>query len=438
MAQPAGPSSSFLPHKQIGKIEGFLLGASILLQVVLALFLGHAYDIRIFMSTGYLVGTGQNPYIAQDLGAVFHDAGFQGITTLGYFPPWALVLGSIYLLTYHFVPNFLLYNLAIKLPVIAANICLAFLVQSILGRMGITEKIARRSWIFLLFNPFLLLMSSAWGQFDSIVALLSLLSLLLISEGKLAAPAVLLALAISLKPIALPLIPVIFVFLAGRSIKQTLFYFAVFGAAVVLFCAAPFPLFGWSAAPILQHWDFHFTVGGGLSFMTFLEYTKWSYALPGSSWFLGWLWVPALGIATYIIKGRVKDFNDLVKTSASLVLVFYLCRAWVAETNVVLLLPLILILVSAKELNRISLSAVWALPLLFSLFNTSLFQLLFPGLPGLMNGLLKLAGDFEVARYVLRTLVVIAWLVSGWWIAITFLKKGPMKPETIHAGTREN
>ena len=438
MAQPAGLASSLLPHKQFGKIDGFLLAASILVQVVLALFLGHAYDVRIFMSTGYLVGTGQNPYIAQDLSAVFHDAGFQGITTLGYFPPWALVLGAIYLLSYHLVPNFLLYNLAIKLPVIATNICLAFLVRSILGRMGITEKNVRRAWIFLLFNPFLLLMSSAWGQFDSIVALLSLLSLLSISEGKLAGPAVLLALAISLKPIALPLMLVIFVFLAGRSIKQTISFFAVFGAGVVLFCAAPFALFGWSAAPILQHWDFHFAVGGGLSFMTFLEYTQWSYALPGSSWFLGWLWVPALGIATYIIKGRVKDFKDLIKTSAALVLVFYLCRAWVAETNVVLLLPLILIMVSAKELNRISLSAVWALTLIFSFFNTSLFQLLFPSLPGLMNGLLKLAGDFETARYVLRTLVVIAWLVSGWWIAITCLKRGPMKPETIHAGTMEN
>ena len=113
--------------------------------------------MRIFMATGYLVGTGQNPYIAQDLSAVFHNSTFQGITTFGYPPPWSIVLGLIYLCSYKIIPNFLFYNLAIKLPIIAANICVAYLVVSILNKLGVQEKISRRAWIFLLFNPFLLL-----------------------------------------------------------------------------------------------------------------------------------------------------------------------------------------------------------------------------------------------------------------------------------------
>jgi hypothetical protein len=438
MANPTRSTREILPRQRSLNFDLPLLALSIILQILLALFLGHAYDVRIFMATGYLVGTGQNPYIAQKLAAVFHDSGFQGITTLGYFPPWALVLGLIYLLSYHLIPNFLLYNLAIKLPVIAANICLAYLVYSILRRMGVGEKAGHRAWVFLLFNPFLLLMSSAWGQFDSIVAFLSLLALLQISEGKLAGPAILLALAISLKPTAFPLIAVIFVYLVGRSVKQTFQYFAILGVSLLLFCAAPFVLFGWSAAPILSHWDFHFTVGGGLSFMTFLEYTEWSYALPGPFWFMGWLWVPALIIATFVIRRRVKDLNDLVRTSAALVLVFYLCRAWVAETNVVLLLAFILILATKKDLNRLFLAAAWVLPLIFSFFNTSLFQLLYPSLPGLMDRLLKLAGDFEIARYILRTMVVIAWLGAGWWMAITCLQSGTKMPGIIPARTWDN
>jgi hypothetical protein len=433
MVQPARSTGDVRLHKRMAKSDLFLLASSILLQVCLALFLGHAYDMRIFMATGYLVGTGQNPYIAQDLSAVFHDSGFKGITTLGYFPPWAMVLGLISLVTYQLIPNFLFYNLAIKLPVIAANICLATLVVSILHRLGVQEKTVHRAWIFLLFNPFLLLMSSAWGQFDSIVALLTLFSLLKLSEGKIAGPALLLALAISFKPTPLPVLPVIFVYLAGRSIKNTLSYFAIFSAGVLLFCALPFVIFGWSPAPILQHWDFHFTVGGALSFMTFLEYTNWSNALPGQLWFLGWLWVPAIGIAMVIIKGGVKDFNDLVKKSAALVMVFYLCRAWVAETNVVLVLPLALILVSTSELDRLSLAALWVLPLTFSFFNTSLAQLLFPSLPGLMDRLLKFAGEFSSARYDLRTLIVVIWLVAGWRVAITCLKRVKVKPEMIPA-----
>jgi hypothetical protein len=257
--------------------------------------------------------------------------------------------------------------------------------------------------------------------------------LLKLSEGKLTGPALLLALAISFKPTPLPVLLVIFVYLAGRSIKNTLYYFTIFSAGVLLFCAFPFVIFRWSPAPILQHWDFHFTVGGALSFMTFLEYTIWSNALPGQLWFLGWLWVPALGIATYMIKGGVKDLNDLIKKSVALIMVFYLCRAWVAETNVVLVLPLALILVSTNELDRLSLAALWVLPLSFSFFNTSLPQLLFPSLPGLMDRFLKFAGEFSSARYDLRTLIVVLWLVAGWRVAIACLKRVKAKPEMIPA-----
>src|SRR5450759_2260170 len=114
MVQPARSTGDVRLHKRMAKSDLFLLASSILIQVCLALFLGHAYDMRIFMATGYLVGTGQNPYIAQNVSAVFHNSTFQGITTVGYPPPWSMLLGLIYLCTYKIVPNFLVYNLALK------------------------------------------------------------------------------------------------------------------------------------------------------------------------------------------------------------------------------------------------------------------------------------------------------------------------------------
>jgi hypothetical protein len=399
--------------------------SSIVFQILLGLFFGHAYDMRIFMSTGYLVGTGQNPYIAQNLNAVFHNDTFQGITSFGYPPPWSLVLGLIYLCTYRIIPNFLFYNLAIKLPVIAANIGLAYLVVYILNKMGVQEEVSRGAWIFMLFNPFLLLTSSAWGQFDSIVALLSLLSLLLLWEGQLTISAILIALAISLKPTALPLLLVIFVFLAGRSLQRTLQYFAVLTLSILLFCVAPFFLFGWDPSPILQHWNFHFTVGGALSFMTFLEYIKWSYLIPEQWWFLGWLWIPALGVATYAMRSGILGLKDLLKKSLAMIMVFFLCRAWLSETNINLILPLAVILTSVNELGPLSLAAVWVLPSVFSIFNTSVAQLLFPSMPGLMGIFLSLAVEFSTARYIIRTVVVIMWLVAGWWIVLQCYKRTP-------------
>jgi hypothetical protein len=315
--------------------------------------------------------------------------------------------------------------LAVKLPIIAANIGVAYVTVFILGQLGVSNKTARRAWIFLLFNPFLLLTSSAWGQFDPVVALLSLLSLFLLGRGKLIRPAMLLALAVSLKPTALPLIPVVFVFLAGRSWGRTAKYCAVFSLSMLLFCVAPFVLFGWDPSPILLHWNAHFTVGGGLSFMTFLEYVQWSYLLPGAWWFVGWLWVPAVGIATYALRPGITGLTDLLRKSVALIMVFYLCRAWLSETNINLILPFAVILVSLNELDSLSLAALWIVPLIFSFFNTSITQLLFPSLSGLMDRLLNLAVEFYFIRYAVRTVIVVVWIAAGWRIAAQCFRRAP-------------
>jgi hypothetical protein len=425
MTVTVSSARSVRPFGEFLTLDRVLLASNLLLQLFLGLFLGHAYDLRILMAAGHLVGSGQNPYFMQDLSAVFHNSTFQGITTIGYPPPWALVLGLMYVFSYRLAPNFLFYNLAIKLPVIAANICLAYLVAHILRKLGAGEKISRRARLLMLFNPYLLLTSSAWGQFDPVVILLSLLALLWISEGRLTGPAILMGLAISLKPTVLPLLPVIFVYLAGRSLPRMFRFFAVFALSLLLFCAAPFAIFGWDPSPILQHWNYHFTIGGGLSFMTFLEFTTWSYQLTGRWWMAGWLWVPALGLATLALRPGIKDLEDLLRKSAAFLLVFLLCRAWVSDTNINLILPFVVILTSLNQLNRFCLPAVWVLPLVYSFFSTSIAQLFFPSLPGFMDVQLKWAVEYLTARYAFRTVAVALWLLAGWWTSLQCFQNAP-------------
>ena len=410
-----------------------LLALSIILQIVLALLFGHAYDMRIFMATGYLVGTGQNPYIAHDLTSVFHNSTFQGMTSVGYPPAWPLVNGLIYLVTYKIVPNLLWYNLALKIPIIAANICLAYLVTNILGKLGAEEKVVRQAWLFVLFNPFFLYGSSAWGQFDSIVALLSLLALVRLSEGKLTGSAILLALAISFKPTAIPLVPAIFVFLQGRPFRLVLRYLVLFFICAFLLFVGPFAILGWDPTPILQHWNAHFSVGGGLSFMTFLELIQGSYQLPGLWWLVGLLWVPALAIAAFALKPGGEGTLNLLKKSIALIMVFFLFRAWLSEPNLLLVLPLILILTSMGKLDPRALTALWVLALIFSFFNTSTVQLLFPSMPALMDRLLQLSEVFRAARLVIRIIVVIPWLMAGGWIVINCLKADHVGTAKIQA-----
>ena len=75
-----------------------------MIQIPLAFFLGHFYDIRISMGTGSLVAGGLNPYEQHYLGGIFNHEIFQGITPgIGYPPPWAIILGLIYLLSYKIV-----------------------------------------------------------------------------------------------------------------------------------------------------------------------------------------------------------------------------------------------------------------------------------------------------------------------------------------------
>ena len=179
------------------------------------------------MGTGYLVGTGQNPYVGQDLSAVFHHLGFDALTTVGYPPPWPLALGLLYRVVHAVTSDLLVYNLAIKLPVIAANVGLAYLVGAVLKNLGADPATARRAWVFLLLNPLLLYVGAAWGQIDALVALGSLAALVLLTRERRDGSAGLLALAVAVKPTALPMLPAALVYLAGRSRRQAVRYAAV-------------------------------------------------------------------------------------------------------------------------------------------------------------------------------------------------------------------
>jgi hypothetical protein len=409
----------FFPKEDIG----YLL-ASILLQLILGLFFGHAYDVRIFMATGYLVATGHDPYILPDLRAVFHNPAFQGMTSIGYPPPWPLLLGLIYLLTYAPTHNFLIYNLAIKLPIILANICLAYLVRNILIEQKVSQGIARKAWIFLLLNPFTLYFTTAWGQFDSLLALLTLASLVLLIKQRLIISSLLLALAISLKPTPAPVVLAVVMYLWGSSWHRLIRYIFTFIVSMLVLCVLPFLIFRWDASPILHGWNAQFTVSGGMSLTTLYELSAGTYLLPGKWWLLGLVWLPAIFIGALLLPRGDRGLIDLLKNSLLLILIFFLTRTWLSEQNLALILPMVLLLVCLGELPRLTLSAVWILPLIFTIFNTSPPQLLFPILPELMAKLLQWSDVFRSTRLVARMLMVIPWQMAGWWMVVRNLRKG--------------
>lgn len=396
-----------------------LLLLSIVLQLALAAAFGHSYDSRVFMAAGYLVGHGQDPYVARDLSAVFHHPLFDVMTTIGYPPPWPLALGALWRLATLATPAFLAYAFVIKLPVIAATVGLAYVAAGAVERAGAPPGAARAVWIALLFNPLILFAGAAWGQVDVIVALLSVGALVLLCGGRWATSALLLSLAVCTKPIGWPILLVALAFLVTRSPRRALAYAAVFAAAGAVLLLAPFVLLHWDATPILRRPNAHFLMSGAMSYMTVVRLWREPLVLPGHWWLLSLLWIPAVAVAAALVLRRgVASLGDLAAKSAALVLVFMLTRTWVAEPNAVLLVPLVLVPVALGRLDRRLFTGVWVVPLAFAVVDLAPLQLLWAGFPGAMARALRVAGRYREVTLVARACLVVVWQILGWWLVV--------------------
>jgi hypothetical protein len=400
-----------------------LLGLAVLVQVAVVLLSVRAsYDLRIFGAAGYLVGTGHSPYLALNLRPVFHAFLYADLPAIGYPPPWPLLLGGIYRATYALVPNLALYNAAIKLPLIAANLGLAYLAGAALQNLGATRAVVRRAWLALLFNPFVIFVGAAWGQVDAIVALLALAALLLVAAGRRDVSAVTLALAVCVKPTALPFLLAVLLFVGAGSALRALRYAAVFAAGAFAFYVLPFLAFGWDSSPLVRA-NAQFSMAGAMSLSTIARLWRDPLVLEGHWWLLGMLWLPAV-LAVALLAGRGhRDLGGLLTLSLTFTLVFFLCRAWLSESNAVLVLAPVLILGALGRTDRRLFTALWAIALAFTVANASPVLLLWTVSPGLTEAALRFVRSHAEVTLTLRALLVVAWQVAGWWTVVACLRQ---------------
>ncbi len=295
---------------------------------------------------------------------MFHDATFQGHFAIGYPPPWPLLLGGIYRVTYALVPDLHLYAAAIRLPVIAANVGLAYLAGAALQNLGAAPSVVRRAWLALLFNPFLLYVGAVWGQIDAVVALLSLAALLLAASGRRDLSAVTLALAVCVKPTAAPMLLAVLLFVGAASLLRAARYAVVFAAGAFVFYVLPFLVLGWDASPAHAA-NAQLSMIGAMSVTAVARLWTGTLALGGHWWLLGLLWAPALLVAAFVARGRSRGPAGLLAVGAALTLVFFLFRTWLAEPNVVVVLAPVLVLAALGRLDRRLFTALWIVPLAF-------------------------------------------------------------------------
>jgi Glycosyltransferase family 87 len=416
---------------QIEKKSDFLwVILSLGIQIPLALLLGHYYDERVFMTTGYVVNAGISPYQPVNLSMVFIHPLFGGITPgIGYPPLWPLLLGAIYHLTYNIIPNLYLYNFAIKIPVIVGNIALAYALRNILLRTNEAwKKEAQFAWLFILFSPFILLTSTAWGAFDTVVALLTVISVYFLSIDRFKLSAFFLAISVAVKPIAFPLIGLPLLFYGSQKRRKNIQYLFIFSLIFLVCFFAPFFILGWNFPLAPGELNAHFRMAGGLSPLNIIELFSGSQILTGGFWIFGFMWIPATAIGYYFVFNRRPESRDeLAKLSIVLILIFFLTRSWLSETNINIILPLMLLAIGDKKKTFLNFHFAWIIPLFFMFLNFSFPQLFFLPFPSVLGLLSSFDLQFGSIRLIARFLIAVIWQLLAWYLVIKMVSRNKDK-----------
>ena len=409
--------------------ELIIILLSLIIQIPLAIFLGHYYDERVFMSTGYLVSSGLNPYQLHNFIGVFAHPLLTGvIPNIGYPPLWPLLLGAIFRLSFNIIPNLFLYNFAIKIPVIFGNVGLAYIVRHMLLKAQGSQKKAKAAWLFILFNPFILLTSSAWGNFDTVVALLCVASLYFLSVGKIKKSSLMMAVGVAIKPIAIPLVGLPLLFTAPDQRRKNIQYLLIFSLVFLACYFVPFYLFGWNIPLGTNEWNAQFKMAGGMSPFNIIELFQFSSLFPSELTLLGYLWVPALIAGYYFVfRNRPKSINGLARKAVGITLVFFLTRSWLSEPNINLILPFMLLTVEPCKKSFRNFHFAWIIPLLFMFLNFSFPQLFFLPFPTVLSSLASVDQQFGSIRLIARFLLAVVWQLLAWNVVIKMLVRNEDK-----------
>ncbi len=390
----------------------WLVFASVCLQVPLAVFLGHYFDQRVFLDAGYLASVGLNPY-QQYTVAVFSSSSYlNGVNpVIGYPPLWTLLLGFIYRLTYNLTGNIFLYNFATKIPIIAANIALAYATKTLMQKQHMPQKTVRFAWLFMLFNPFTLLTTVAWGQFDTLVALLCVVGVYFLSQGKIAESALLLSLSLVLKPISFPLLGLPLLYASKATLKKAVAA-TVTVAVVLALWFLPFYLLDWAAPASSNEVGSYFRLAGGMTIFNLGDVFASKSDTSSGLWFLGYLWIPLLAVGfIWVYRRKPRSMVDLAECAVVLLLIFFLSRSWLSEQNINLLFPFLLMLVGAGILSVRRFHWAWIVPLAFLVLNASLPQLFFLVYPPVIPLKEAFDVDFGTVRLAVRFAITVVWYI---------------------------
>ncbi len=391
-----------------------------LLQLALFPF-GLWYDTRIYFGTGAGVANGYSPYAQYDLGLYYHSPSLVGVVSgIGYAPPWALFLGAIYVLVYVPTQNVLAMNFAMKIPIIAGNLLLARFVRTALQDHGVNPTTAARAELLVLFNPFLLYTSTFWNMYDTSIALLTLVSLSLLEKDRPVAAGLALGASLALKHLALPLIPLGWLWLWRRSqpTDRRLQGIANYTSALLLsaigFVFLPFYVFGWRGSGFVAATTYQTVAAGGFTVYNFIQVNLGGGSPLG---FLGYLSFAAVIVAYVMLRNRpLRTFLDLTRFALIIMIVFMTTRTFVSDQNLAMIFPLVLFPELLRERGFQKANRFWGVFLVYTLSNSVVTQFPFLLVPDAFTITVGITTNpiFGGIRGVILAGCVLVWIFLGW------------------------
>ncbi|MGB8779657.1 MAG: hypothetical protein WCD81_03290 [Candidatus Bathyarchaeia archaeon] len=145
---------------------------------------------------------------------------------------WAQT-GNVFEIYRSFVPVGLpILDLIDKTPIVVADLLIALVLYELIKRDS--PKHAYYALIAWLFNPYVIWISSVWGMFDAIPALLMLLSVYLLIARRYKSSAILLVASALFKLYAIVLIPIMSLIIYKRGEKAKALRYFLFSTLVVL------------------------------------------------------------------------------------------------------------------------------------------------------------------------------------------------------------
>lgn len=296
-----------------------------------------------------------------------------------------------------------LFNFVEKIPFVISDVIIAYMLYEIVKRYTSDEKLAYLCSLLWFLNPITIWISSAWGQFDSIPTLFTVLALLLVLRSRffLASISILIGVSFKFYPIIL-VIPLLIYAIrsdAGAPKHHNARNYLV-GILLAVVAIIPFSgqLLGYAHAFLISPNVFQSAEAAGPTYwaISLLVPTS-SVSLPISLIAGGLL---LLFVYYKVWKNNFENaFVDVSVIMFASIAALLLTTRYVGENFIVWIIPFAAILVVTKRLEGILFWAISILAFLFSITNSLLPYYMLadtPWIGGWLNAVMQHVQPYRV------------------------------------------